>query len=271
MWALKDIWSGVRLDGYKEICFNEQVLVARQLFNQGMPYCIIRNEANSPGHAVIFMHGFSDNALLGLSTALELAQHGFTALLPEAKWHGLVQPENFAHIFNSDNFLMSMKQTLKSTMTHLTTLLTYVQSKRWALPGVAGIAGFSMGAYMTYMMPLLDNRFTVAGPVSGSPDHYDAKAVEHFNIKLTITESALQLPEASQATQELSNVAWLIQNAKDDETVSVAGSERFYEKLMPYFSQNPEKIKAIFYPSGGHLYTEIMREELVKWFVHHLQ
>ena len=268
MWELKTIWSTLKQSSSITIATPSGRITGSINYCQGLPYYLFRNN-RGPGHLVAFMHGYTDNALLGLSTALDLADNGFTAVLPEARWHGQEQPANFEDLFNSDNFIYSIFKVIRSAVTGISKLTTYLQNQGLALSGEAGICGFSMGAYISYLLPVFDKRFTVAAPVSGSPFHYDAKAAEHFKVNLESNKRQLEgIPEASQYIAELQSVSWLIQHADDDETVSAEGSRKFCQMLQK--EKTPNNFKAVFYNTGGHNYHDYMRSELVNWFVKQL-
>ncbi|QOR36570.1 prolyl oligopeptidase family serine peptidase [Clostridium sp. 'deep sea'] len=266
MWKIKEIWSSLKKTGFKQVELTSGYIIAKRKYHKNLPYYIFNNNQKGEKPLVMFIHGYTDTPLLGLTTALDLANAGFVAVLPEAKWHGFEKPANFKELFASDSFIYSMFKVFKDTIKGISELTTYLQNKHIACKTPVGISGFSMGGYISYILPLLDNRFSVAAPVSGSPYHYDVKAQEHFNINMNekILKAMNDIPEPSQFIAKLSKISWLIQHAKDDETVSYNGSFKFVNLLQQREGNIDLEYK--FYEKAGHHYEFYMKDTLVAWF-----
>ena len=273
MWPLKSIL--VKLNQSEAYVYESQVgkIVVERRFFKNMPYVLISNRSlATKGKAVFFVHGLGDNASMGIKTGLELAVAGFTAVLPEMPWHGVLQPDNNQDLFNGDNFVPTILRVLSNGVQAISELTTFLQEYGLAAPGDCGISGFSMGGYITYMIPLIDRRFNVLAPVSGSPNRYNPKTVDYFQINRESLESLRTFdgPEAAQHAEELAKTAILLQHALDDETVAASDNQHFYDLPKPSYRDNPERLKAIFYEEGGHIYQEGMRAQVVQWFITHL-
>ncbi len=273
MWPLKSILTELNRSDQFVVDSSVGKLIIKRDFYHNMPYVLAYNSnLPTPGSAVFFVHGLGDCASLGIKTALELAAKGFTAVLPEMPWHGVLEPDNRSDLFNGENFVPSILRVISRGVQAISALTSHLQQNALAAPGDCGISGFSMGGYVTYMMPLIDQRFTVLAPVSGSPYRYNPKTVEYFGIEReTLKDLAkYDVPEAAQHAEDLSKTAILIQHAVDDETVASADNQHFFELLQPFYRDRPDELKAIFYPTGGHLYQDQMRDEVVEWFGKHL-
>lgn len=238
----------------------ENLTIKRNVI-RGYPYYLVYKE-NYKG-VVFNLHGLTSKDSEYLNSAIKIALNGYLVVLPLAKWHGEQKPNNFNNLFNGDNFLNSMTAVMNDYLSRVSKILDYLVLKGYVKDLKVGCSGFSMGAYVTYLLPLFDKRFKTIVPISGSPYFYDKNAVKHFNISNTKNPKLARM-QAADNEDYFKDLNILIIHNKDDETVSYLGSERFYNNLRSLM--NKGEIKLILNEKGGHNYYSYMDEEIISWF-----
>jgi len=242
----------------------ENVIISRNVI-KGCPYYLLYKD-NYKGVTFV-LHGLTGNHKDGLTSAYKLALAGYLVVLPLAKWHGEERPDNFSYLFNGDNFLGSITKIMNDYIISNITILNHLTIKHKLSKLKIGCVGFSMGAYVTYLLPLFDKRFKTIIPISGSPYNYDQNAIKHFNINNTKSTKEVRF-QAADKIESFIDLNILIIHNKDDETVSYLGSERFYNNLKPIM--NNGEIKMILNQLGGHSYYSYFDKEVINWFDKHL-
>ena len=155
-----------------------------------------------------------------------------------------------------------MTAVMNDYLSRISTILDYLVIKGYIQDLKVACSGFSMGAYVTYLLPLYDKRFKTIVAISGSPYYYDKNAVKRFNISNTNSPDLARI-QATDEIEAFRDLNILLIHNKDDETVSYLGSGRFYNKLKPLI--NKGKISLILNEKGGHRYYSYMDEEIISW------
>lgn len=179
----------------------------------------------------------------GKGTDLErLARAGFLAVGLDNVGHGERRYADFADRFNEErarregaaaeaDFLAMVRETAHEAPAVVDALM----ARGWTDPERLGIAGTSMGGYITYAAVLADRRFRAATPIIGSP------------------EWGLPLPESPHHhPARFFPLALLSQNAEMDTTVPSVCARTFHQRLEPYYASAPERLRYVEYPSVGH-------------------
>jgi hypothetical protein len=143
---------------------------------------------------------------------------------------------------------------VRATVQEIPSLLDALIEHGWAHPGRIGIAGHSMGGFVTYAAVIADSRIQVAAAVSGSP-----------RWKLPWPDSPhLHL-------KRFFPTALLSQTAANDMQVPPDGARELHAALTPYYAQTPERLRLIEYPDATHALSEQVWEqvwgEVVRWFI----
>jgi len=241
-----------------------EINVSRRVV-KGYPFFLIYRD-NYKG-VVFVLHGLTGKDSDGFQSAYKLANAGYLVVLPLAKWHGEQKPDNYLQLFNGENFIDSITSVMNDYILRVKIILDYLFDHNHVNELKIGCVGFSMGAYVTYLMPLFDKRIKTIIPISGSPFNYDQNAVKHFNISNTTPPKGAKL-QAADHIDSYKDLNILIIHNKDDETVSSMGSEKFYKSLKP--KVNNGEVKMILNQVGGHKYYSFMDKEVISWFDKHL-
>lgn len=208
-------------------------------------------EAAAAKGTVIFFHGLGASKETHLEDLEALAARGFLAVGLDNIGHGdrPPTPEQLglvARLGWQGAFLEAIRRTSDEVPAILDALTERFNARRF------GVAGVSMGGYITYAAVLRDRRLTVAAPILGSPFWDGAPDSPH-------RQASLFFP-----------VALLAQNAGQDTTVPPRFAREFHKELQPLYAQAPERLAYVEYPHSGHfMRTEdfgAVRERAVAWF-----
>ena len=134
-----------------------------------------------------------------------------------------------------------------------TTIVDELLKRGWVLPDRLGIAGISMGGFISYAAVVSETRLLAATPIIGSP------------------EWSLPWPDSPhQHKDRFFPIALLSQTAAEDESVPARFAYTFHEHLTPLYATAPERLRYIEYPGVGHSLSpevwETSTQKMVEWF-----
>jgi|SRR5579884_2681587 len=219
-------------------------------------------EQSGNGGTILFYHGFSASKEHYVVELEALANAGFLAIGIDAIGHGERRYPHFAerfpgfdepvHEYNPEieaNFLSDVF----STAQEVTVIIDELIARGWSDVARIGIAGISMGAFVTYTAITLERRLSAAVSIVGSP---------HW--RLPWKESPHLHAEGFFPT------ALLSQTASRDTTASPDLIQSFHKQLAPFYATAPERLGYIEYAEVGHELSEKCwqqaREHMVHWF-----
>lgn len=205
--------------------------------------------------AVLFYHGLTAQKESNLNEYRVLTDAGFLVVALDNAGHGARRLPDFAARFHPANpdagveFLTLVRDTALETPKVVDALLEQGLAREDRL----GIAGWSMGGFVTYRALLEEKRFRAAVTIVGSP-----------RWLLPLPDSPHLHPEAFYP------VALLSQVAAHDAVVPPAGARQFHEALAPYYAEQPERLEFVEYPNTAHHPSAAVAAEIqartVAWF-----
>jgi uncharacterized protein len=210
---------------------------------------------------ILFYHGFGTSKETYVSILQQLAEAGFLAIGVDAVGHGERRYPDFAERFPpfEPPFMGNLQleaaflSLVRATVQEIPSLLDVLLERGWAHPGRIGIAGHSMGGFVTYAAAVADPRILVAAAVSGSP-HWKLPWPDSPHLHL----------------DRFFPTALLSQIAANDMQVPPDGAKELHASLAPYYTQAPERLSLIEYPDTTHALSEQEWEqawiEVVRWF-----
>ena len=204
---------------------------------------------------ILYYHGLSANKEANSNEYDVLTRAGFLVVGVDNAGHGERRLEDFDERLRDDrpdfesNFLNLVRETALETPTIINALFT----QNIAVEGRLGIAGWSMGGYVTYRALLEERRFSAAAVIVGSPEWL-----------LPWDDSPHKHPQAFFPTALLSQVG-----ARDD-VVPAQAARDFHDVLTPYYTSKPERLKLVTYPNMQHdpnaEEAHAIQTEMVAWF-----
>ncbi len=204
---------------------------------------------------IFFFHGLGASKEEHIPELRLLAANGFLVVAIDNVGHGERRYPNFDERFSANNpqrdqeFLEVILQTKKEVPQIIVALETKKQIQLKKL----GIAGVSLGGFITYSALLEEPRFTVVAVILGSPKW----RIEH--------------PESPHHhIHRFFPVALLSQTAGRDTIVPPSFAREFHQQLEDHYQTAPERQKYIEYPDSEHFMLpedwERCWEELIQWF-----
>ena len=204
---------------------------------------------------ILFYHGLTAQKESNLSEYRVLTDAGFLVVALDNAGHGARRLSDFAARFHPANpnapteFLNLVRETALETPRVVNALL----EKGLGRADRLGVAGWSMGGYITYRALLEEKRFKAAVTIVGSPQW-----------RPPLPDSPHLHPEAFYPTALLSQVGAV------DSVVPPAGARAFHKALEPHYAEQPERLVFVEYPAMGHHPSAAEAAEIqrrtVAWF-----
>jgi len=208
---------------------------------------------------VLLFHGFWGCKENHEDLLVRLAEEGFVAVGVDNKNHGSRRPEAFEALYSAENpevetnFLLAVLGTAKE----LPGIIDELLAKGWARQESIGVAGISMGGYITYRAITEDPRIRTAVSIIGSP-----------RFKLDWEESP------HNHIDRFDQVYLLSQNVTRDEVVPTSYAREFHQEPKDHYSDYEKRFRYLEYPESTHMMNaqewKASIEELVTWFLAHL-
>ncbi|MBI3890799.1 MAG: alpha/beta hydrolase [Candidatus Wallbacteria bacterium] len=226
------------------------------------PALLVSRDANETAGrrgTILFYHGFTAQKESNLKELESLAAAGWLAVGIDNAGHGERRYPDFDRRFKADprtvgkNFYEVVRDTAREAPKVVDALMAH----GLADPAHLGIAGISMGGYITYGAVLLDRRLRAAAPILGSP---------RWN------RSAEDSPHL--APDRFFPLALLSQTAGDDENVPPHHARQLHEALSTHYASAPSRQRYIEYAGARHFMPagdwERLWSRVLEWFGEYL-
>jgi pimeloyl-ACP methyl ester carboxylesterase len=208
--------------------------------------------------AILFFHGLSVSKEIQVKELTSLAEHGFLAIGLDNVGHGARRYADFDRRFSDNNpdlganFLQAVLQTAQE----VPLIIDALAAEKLTRPNKIGVAGISMGGYITYTAITLEPRLTVAASILGSPEwQHDLPESPHHH------------------RNKFNHIKLISQNASLDVNVPAKYARRFHRKLESAFDDYQQRFAYFEYPNSNHFMTEsdwaVCWDRTVRWFKHH--
>lgn len=226
-----------------------------------IPFLLAGPADDSPRPTVFVQHGLSGCKEQYAGFCMALAEHNLNAVALDARCHGERRPDNFEQLIEKEVLLKNLLSFIRGTAQDIIDIYEALISAGVSQEECAAITGFSMGGFISFLLPVLDSRFKVSAPIAGSAvwltDERQAEIPEQLRQDLVRLQPVAHL-------DVLSSVSWLIQHGEKDEVVPPEGSRRFYEEMKQQFPAKHD-LTLITYPDAGHELTPEMVSRTVQW------
>ncbi|HLZ61220.1 MAG TPA: dienelactone hydrolase family protein [Ktedonosporobacter sp.] len=206
---------------------------------------------------ILFYHDHGASKEHNEADLARFAQAGFLAVGLDNVGHGERRYSDSDRRFSAPGHSMEAEflSAVHATASEVPAVIDTLISRGWSQQDRIGIAGISMGGFITYAAIVADKkqRLCAATPILGSPTWLLPRA-----------ESPHQHPEAFFPT------ALLSQNAGRDSEVPASLVRDFHQWLAPYYASAPERLHYIEYTNADHeLSAEIWAQvwhQVMAWF-----
>ena len=207
---------------------------------------------------VLFFHGLGMPKDAQLRDLESLARRGYLAVGVDNVGHGERRYADFEARFAEDNpdNARNFLQAVLLSAREVPLLVGALTRAGLVHEGRIGIAGISMGGYITYAAAALEPRLRAAVVIVGSP------------------EWPLAWPESPHRHLEaFARVALLSQTAGCDTVVPGRYAKVFHERLEQFYSDYAARFAYTDYPASDHLLEadwETLWRRTLEWFDKHL-
>lgn len=208
---------------------------------------------------VLFFHGLTSSKEEHISELYNIAEDGYVAVGVDNYGHGKRKLKNFEKIFTDENpnIERDFLDAVMNTASDVPILIDELKKHKYIKTDNIGIAGVSMGGYITYTAITVEPRVKVAAAIIGSPRYkLDMKESPHNNIG------------------KFSHVKLLSQNASKDTVVLAEFARKFHEELKDKYADYEQRFEYIEYPNSEHMMEledwELSIKNLRDWFKKHL-
>lgn len=208
----------------------------RYLQTNGIPLVLCENEhPQAEKRCILFYHGFKGAKEKNLRELNSLAEQGYFVVGVDAVGHGARVYPDFEARFASDSstnnseFIKVVRESAAEVPYLIDTLKTMYAIKSF------GIAGISMGGFITYAAILQDHRLQAAVSILGSP-HWEGDE-EHS-------------PERH--LEKFSSIHLLSMNARKDDLVPPHFARDFQAALRDYYTDYEQRFAYVEYPNSDH-------------------
>ncbi len=230
----------------------------RYFESNGIPLVICENEHPQPvKRCILFYHGFKGAKEKNLRELNSLAEQGFLVAGVDAVGHGArVYPDfdaRFANDSSTNNceFIRVVRESAAEVPYLIDTL-----NKMYTIKSF-GIAGISMGGFITYAAILQERRLQAAVSILGSP-HWEGDEAHS--------------PESH--LEKFSSIHLLSMNAGKDEMVPPHFARDFQAALKEYYTDYEQRFAYVEYSNSGHFIDDEdwidCWGKTLRWFEEHL-
>lgn len=217
-------------------------------------------ESAANNGTILFYHGFTMKKEDFEMDRQVLASLGFLVVSLDNVGHGERRYLDFDERFNETRSISEPEaieadflQAVRETALEVPAIIDDLVQRGWARIDRLGIAGVSMGGFITYAAIVAEPRLRVATPILGSPEW-----------KLPRPDSPHLHPD------RFFPIALLSQAAANDETVPARFARTFHEGLTDLYATAPDRLKYIEYPDEGHFLTSeawvSVKQQMQEWF-----
>ena len=242
-------------------------IVFKNLDFDNMPaiVCFKNNIKHAP--LIVFSHGFKGNKECFREEMVKYARNDFFTVSIDNKGHGDRNDTPFFEYAMKDKKLniLKVRELINETAKEIPGLIDLLENDGRVDCRRTGMAGYSMGGFITYRAMMLENRIKAAAPFISSP------AWNEFPRNVPVVddiELRRQLKEYSEKNSPVNfpekfydrNI--LIQIGKNDNHFNIENVRLFVDKVNEH---SADKIRLIEYDNVAHDVTIEMKETAFDW------
>lgn len=207
---------------------------------------------------ILFYHGLGGSKEANRKELQSLAEQGFLAVGIDNVGHGERRYADFDDRFAVRDTWQELMRAVEGTAREVPAVVDMLVARGYAAADRVGIAGISMGGFITYGALLVEPRIRVATPILGSPKWW---------------EHSLESPHRQ--LHRFFPRAILSQNAGRDQSVPPDDARRFHEALAEHYADAPHRHRYIEFENAEHFMPEhdwhILWGNTLDWFDQYLR
>ncbi|MCP4181633.1 MAG: hypothetical protein GY756_28035 [bacterium] len=195
-------------------------------------------ENNNDKSCILFYHGLGASKDIQLNELESLASNGFLVIGIDNVGHGDRRYSDYDEKFSENNpkRLQNIIDAVDATACEVGIIIDYLIGNKIVKANNIGIVGISMGAFIAYKIPTLENRIKTISAILGSPEH-SFNNIDNYIKKYSAT-------------------SLLSQNATHDNIVPPIETRELHQEFKNFYVDYRDRFKYVEYPNSGHFMEE---------------
>lgn len=216
---------------------------------------------------VIYYHGWHSSKDFKRFEALVISSHGYQVIVPDALHHGDRDPIDHNDPQNLNRYewkiiLQSVKESKK--------FIEGIINDHEADPGRIGIIGSSMGAIAAGGIYVENLGLKCLVGFNGTFAWQDAIKRNDLAKTKEDNRELIEYYDPISNEDKIKDRAILILHGTEDTSLPIDSQRLFFNKMLPLYTRNPEKLEFIEAVNVNHHITTGMLEKAIMWFKEHL-
>jgi len=252
------------------------------LGEDNIPALLFYGSSDGKKPLLLLFHGLTGRKEGELFLATKLAEEGYLVAAIDARQHGDRVDLDFWKELRY-NFPKYSSRIIVETAQDVPAIIEALLERDDVDPDRIGIAGGSLGGFITILATTLDRRLKTAVSVAGGVmsvdtldkgEAYELLCLEK-DLDRQVDEEMKELVAKNNPFDRLDKfypTSLLMVHGDIDNIVPLEAHQRLYEALKPYYKDSPGKLNLKIYPGVDHsvgALPEVMGDT-VKWLKKHL-
>lgn len=243
---------------------------------QGTPVLAVFKPDGQPKPLILLSHGFNENKERWTHHLQVLGTSGYYAVALDNHNHRERMGADFATAVFCDGALKlhEVRRLIKETADDIPRLIDHFAASLEVNSSQIGLAGVSMGAFVTFRALVIESRISVAVPIIGSPYWDDIPKDVRVASDLESRRALARISRAYSPAffpERFYPRPLLIQIGGRDGHYQPGRVRQFYERLQKgHYQENPQRLQLVIHPEVGHEFTSAMWASALEWFQQYL-
>lgn len=249
-----------------------------------IPYTLYYQEGSQAKKLIYILHGINQSKEDYQDYATKLAKEGFAVVCVDAFLHGDRIDDRLTKA-TDDELVYLLFEIIEHTVNDLLFLTDYLKVDQRIDTTEIGVTGISMGAFMSFLLGVIDHRIKTLVPIIGlgmfkafwddymnrlkTDDHKYQITEKIFEMNTAEWQSIISELDPYPLIQNYVPKPLLMINGRYDRPVPLKYNELLYEEVKPNYKDHPNHLKLSVY-EVGHTVTEEMIDESIAFFKKHL-
>ncbi len=252
------------------------------LGEDNIPALLFYRSSDSKKPLLLLFHGLTGRKEGELFYATRLAEEGYLVAAIDARQHGDRVDLDFWKKVHY-NLPKEVVKIVVETAQDVPAIIEALLEREDIDPERIGIAGGSLGGFITILATMLDRRLKAAVSIAGgviSENSFDETEIYELlclekDLDKQVDEEMKELTAKNNPFARLDKfypTSLLMVHGDIDNIVPLESHQRLYEALKPYYKDAPDKLNLKIYPGVDHSIGALPEamDDIAKWLKEHL-